>query len=1230
MRPTVLLSLLLATTAHAQTFDGSGPVVPPLRVDPADPIFGFGAAPAESASLTLLGEAATNPLVYQLQDGETTTLDPVVGSLFGANLSGRGSLNRWVDVGVSLPVWVATDGVATGAAVGDAHLWVPVRAYQSDSLDVSVVPFFRAPTGPDARFLGDPAGGGLLASVGYDGLGPMILHGDLGFDGSPSTESADWPGSVRGRFALDVGVRLGQAVALHGEVRGRSPLGASVYSVPTEGMLSLRGRAVDQVSLTLGAGRAITQGVGAAAPRLFVGATFSFARPEEAELRFAAPEKQVREVNVIDALRLPIRGATVTAGGTEMLTDHEGFVDLPMKSLRDGEFTVSAPGYLPVTRAIDPDDPYWEVQLQRAPVAVAVSVVAPDGTVVDADVVVEGPADAGEASVGEAGVQSWELSPGTWKVRIDSEGYGSQERTVVIDPNRVDGIRVDAILTESVADDTALDVRVVDALGRPVEDAVVAIENRDLGTTGSGGDLKVTGIEKGEHAIVVRSTQFGQAVVQEVTVTPGEDAVVTVPLQWSPGSVLVRVKGPDGKPTDATVALSGPDVLPERTVGTDGEELFVLRPGRWEVEVRSATLAPQTRVIEVDDTPGLLVTLDVGLVPEEGGDASLDLVVVDPDGWPVEGLDVTLDNLPAGKTGPDGRVQLRELQRGVRFVQVQGGLVVPRLTEVDLVGNHQRADVLVWWADGVVDLAAQDADGRPIDATVTPTGPIPYPSFGMGLDGFERRVFTEGEWAFEVSAEGMAPLTRSIDIVPDTHRRQRVNVTLAPPPPQVGTLYVVVKDPTGSPPESSMLTLDGADAGDVNDGVFELDGVPVGPLEIGLFGPGYSPVMQEVVIEGERTEVVLRPEWAPGALRVRSIGPDGAVPAVVEAISQDEQRPPMELTGGSRVLALSPGVWTLTASYEGLSTATRTVQLSDKAQLTEITMELGVERPQVVLDVSAPDEVPIANAEVRIDGEKVGTTDGQGRIAFDTVPGQATKVEVVPEDPTLEPVVLELAGGSGGEHKHELVVPYAAREVDVAVVDAAGEAVPAASIKAYGDGEVEGQAVEGSGKLELAPGTWTVTTTSETGEVGTARVVVPVDPKEEARIELMVKEVKAAADGDLLKPEAPILFDLDSDVITADALAVIDDLARWLKADRSASLVEVAGHTDDQGGVVYNQQLSERRAFAVRAALANRGVAPERLIARGYGLSRPATSGTDPDSRQLNRRVELQVLRRAD
>ena len=77
-----------------------------------------------------------------------------------------------------------------------------------------------------------------------------------------------------------------------------------------------------------------------------------------------------------------------------------------------------------------------------------------------------------------------------------------------------------------------------------------------------------------------------------------------------------------------------------------------------------------------------------------------------------------------------------------------------------------------------------------------------------------------------------------------------------------------------------------------------------------------------------------------------------------------------------------------------------------------------------------------------------------------------------------------------------------------------------------------------------------------------------------------------------------------------------------MKKDPDWVLV-VEGHTDNVGGDVKNQDLSSRRAAAVKAALVERGVSAARLNTAGYGASVPRETNTTLAGRARNRRVEL-------
>lgn len=72
--------------------------------------------------------------------------------------------------------------------------------------------------------------------------------------------------------------------------------------------------------------------------------------------------------------------------------------------------------------------------------------------------------------------------------------------------------------------------------------------------------------------------------------------------------------------------------------------------------------------------------------------------------------------------------------------------------------------------------------------------------------------------------------------------------------------------------------------------------------------------------------------------------------------------------------------------------------------------------------------------------------------------------------------------------------------------------------------------------------------------------------------------------------------------------------------------VELSGHTDHVGKDAYNQKLSQRRASSAREYIVTQGVNPMKIVAVGYGESRPIASNDTPAGRQLNRRTEFTIL----
>lgn len=105
-----------------------------------------------------------------------------------------------------------------------------------------------------------------------------------------------------------------------------------------------------------------------------------------------------------------------------------------------------------------------------------------------------------------------------------------------------------------------------------------------------------------------------------------------------------------------------------------------------------------------------------------------------------------------------------------------------------------------------------------------------------------------------------------------------------------------------------------------------------------------------------------------------------------------------------------------------------------------------------------------------------------------------------------------------------------------------------------------------------------------------------------------------------------IYFDFDKFTLKQQSFTELNKLERMLLENPNMR-IEIAGHTDYIGTSQYNDQLSLKRANSVVNFLINKGIAPTRLEAKGFGKTRPIASNDDEvDGRELNRRVEFRIL----
>jgi outer membrane protein OmpA-like peptidoglycan-associated protein len=122
-----------------------------------------------------------------------------------------------------------------------------------------------------------------------------------------------------------------------------------------------------------------------------------------------------------------------------------------------------------------------------------------------------------------------------------------------------------------------------------------------------------------------------------------------------------------------------------------------------------------------------------------------------------------------------------------------------------------------------------------------------------------------------------------------------------------------------------------------------------------------------------------------------------------------------------------------------------------------------------------------------------------------------------------------------------------------------------------------------------------------------------------------IASVKQEARGMVITLSGSVLFaSAKSDLLPAAQVKLNDVATALIKEDPLSKMV-VEGHTDSQGGAEYNQELSQRRAEAVRAYLVSRGIASDRITSQGLGMTRAVADNASPEGRANNRRVEIVV-----
>jgi OmpA-OmpF porin, OOP family len=105
-----------------------------------------------------------------------------------------------------------------------------------------------------------------------------------------------------------------------------------------------------------------------------------------------------------------------------------------------------------------------------------------------------------------------------------------------------------------------------------------------------------------------------------------------------------------------------------------------------------------------------------------------------------------------------------------------------------------------------------------------------------------------------------------------------------------------------------------------------------------------------------------------------------------------------------------------------------------------------------------------------------------------------------------------------------------------------------------------------------------------------------------------------------------VFFDFDKWSLRPESYVELDRVVKLL-TENPAIEIEMSAHTDSRGSDDYNFKLSDNRAKSVRDYIISKGIAESRITSKGYGETRPVVPNDTDENRQLNRRVEFEIMK---
>ncbi len=663
-----------------------------------------------------------------------------------------------------------------------------------------------------------------------------------------------------------------------------------------------------------------------------------------------------------------------------------------------------ARGLLGVRWVPPPSEPEAE-PLRLGPGDLRIELSAPDGAPLAPQVQVDGVQ--AELRPLRGGGSGLDLEPGVYRVEVQAEGYGSQERLVQTGP---DGAILLAATLLPQQGEAQARLQILDPTDRPVQEAVLTVDGVRLGEAGLDGTLLLGGLADEAELQVQAEAPWLLSPQAPARILPGQGAPIY--LDRSPGQVWLRVQAAGQPVTDAAVRLLGPESRPAVLLDPQGEARFNLPPGDWVLVVASPGQGLQERHLRLEEEDRGLTEVLVDLRPAADS-ASLRVEVRDPDGRPVDGALVILGEEELGRTSSGGVLRVEGLPRGPATLRLQAeGARPDEPLAIELVEGDNELVLPLRWLAGRVRVIARGPDGPLPEAQVRFLGAQAGPARSLGPDGRLDTELDPGDWTAVVSAPALGVQTRELQILPDRTSLVLIEANLLDDEGGDRSLVLRVEDISGRPVEGARVLLDGAELGRTSaGGHLQVDGLAPTARSVRIEHPLHEELERSpITLSPGRTELRLSMAWRLGLLEIQALAGAEPVDALVRLVGP-ASFPPLSLgPTGLRRIAAPPGDWSVVGSSErhGVQSAQLSLTPSQETQRVELRFGEAVApraiadlptRPVRLLTVHAAGGAPVG-AAVRLYGEAavpMQDTAPAGEIQLSLRPGGWTAIASAPE-----------------------------------------------------------------------------------------------------------------------------------------------------------------------------------------------------------------------------------------